>query len=343
MDILSRWQNLSSSKFIPFQASLELTNRCNERCRHCYIDNFSDDPTRTLSLEQWEIVLKKLRKAGTLYLILMGGEAMLNPHFEQILALSSKLGFYTSLITNGLKINTLEVAQRLKNLGLKQVTFSVYSLSSPLHDSLTQVPGSLDRTLSALHWCQEAGLEVGVNSLQNRETIEDFPRLFNYFRQMNIDVRDDITITSKFSGDLAPTKLRVTHQQLIKYYRFKKSLSSGEGQSESNIGPGEYVCNVAKGKCAVTAYGELLGCIEVRDSLGSLVTQEFDELWQSDKATGWREIKNKDLTGAKQDVASKCNHCLGMARNEHADHLKVLDYSLTLHEAHQQVMSEGQS
>lgn len=326
MDLLSKWQNLSSAKHIPFQASLELTNKCNERCLHCYIDEFKDDPNKVLKFEDWSKILTELRSAGTLYIILMGGEAMLNPHFYQIAAQSTKLGFHTSVITNGLLIKSIEDAYKLKEHGIRQVTFSVYSLSSELHDQITQVRGSLDRTLSALHFCLKAGLEVGVNCLLNRETIADYPRLYHYFKELGITVRDDVTITSKFSGDLSPTKLRATNEQLIHYYKFKKSLLSSTNGNDPTEYPTDHVCNVAKGKCAVTAYGDLLGCIEVREALGNLLESDFHTLWNSHVAQKWRRIKNSDLKGYEQ-AQGNCNHCLGMAQNELGDPLEILPYS----------------
>lgn len=337
MDLLSKWQNLSSARFIPLQASLELTNRCNERCQHCYIDDFSDDPSRTLDFDSWKVILHKLKAAGTLYVILMGGEAMLTPLFEEIAKYSSQLGFYTTLITNGLKIKSLEDAKRLKDLGIRQITFSVYSLSSELHDELTQVKGSLDRTLSALHFSREAGLQIGVNSLLTNKTIEDFPRLHSYFSELGIKVREDVTITAKFSGDLSPTKLRARPDQIIDYYRYKKSLQQQTRPEDvdASLFKEEYVCNVAKGKCAVTAYGELLGCIEVRESLGNLVQSSFDELWYSARANKWRHIKNKDLDSLESAGKSNCNHCLGMARNEHGDELAILPFSKEVHHLHE--------
>ncbi len=326
MDILSRWQNLSSSKHIPFQASLELTNKCNERCRHCYIDEFKDDPQRVLTVADWERVLIELRSAGTLYIILMGGEAMLNPHFFEIASMSSRMGFHTSMITNGLLIKSAQDAQKLKDHGVRQVTFSVYSLSSELHDNLTQVRGSLDKALSAIHHCLNQGLDVGVNCLLNKETIADFPRLDQYFRELGIKVRDDVTITSKFSGDKSPTELRATPSQLIEYYKYKRSLQPTQGNTPSPESADDYVCNVAKGKCAVTAYGDLLGCIEVREPIGNLLQSDFHSLWNSHVANKWRNIKNSDLKGFEA-AKGNCNHCLGMANNELSDPLKILPYS----------------
>src|SRR6202022_4039933 len=96
---------------------------------HCYLDNYTDDKKRILTLNQWEHVLSELKKAGVLYVILMGGEAMLNPFFWQISESAAQKGFAVSMITNGLKITTQEVANQIASVGFSHVTVSLYSLN----------------------------------------------------------------------------------------------------------------------------------------------------------------------------------------------------------------------
>src|SRR5438094_2963267 len=72
---------------IPLNVTLELTLRCNIRCTHCY--NFDRDqprraPTRELSMEEIRALMGDLRRAGTLFLSLTGGEAMVHPRFWEI-------------------------------------------------------------------------------------------------------------------------------------------------------------------------------------------------------------------------------------------------------------------
>jgi len=76
----------------------------------------------------------------------------------------------------------------------------------------------------------------------------------------------------------------------------------------------------------VTAYGELLGCVEVRDSMGLLTESSFHELWNGDVAKKWRGIIHKDLK-LKDSELSFCEHCPGMSKNQCGDEKKVTEYS----------------
>lgn len=327
MSILDKFRNASSQKFIPLQASLELTNRCNERCTHCYIEDFSDDEKKVLNLEQWYHILQELRCAGTFYIILMGGEAMLNPLFWPILARSRDLNFHTSMITNGLKIQNSETAERLKSHGLQNATISLYSTDAQIHDSMTKVRGSHAKTLRAIELCREQNISVAINCLLTKQNIEGIFDLEDWALKQDLMLKVDPMITPKLNGNLEPTKYRASMDQLRTYYREKirrwpmgKPKASGETLED-------YACNAGKGKCAVNAYGDLFPCIEIRDSLGNLLEKPFHELWHGEKVQPWRQLRWNQIKDATQEMASFCEHCPGMAKNETGDAKQLTCFS----------------
>ncbi|MCC6137135.1 MAG: radical SAM protein [Bdellovibrionaceae bacterium] len=329
-EILEKIRFESSQQWIPMQASLELTNRCNERCGHCYLPSFKDDSSKILKEEDWYRILSQLREAGTLFLILMGGEAMLNPLFWRILERASDLSFHVSMITNGLKIQSLDVAQRLKELGLINVTISLYSAHPEIHDKMTSVKGSHQKTVRAIELCRQAGLQVTLNCLIGKDNIDSIFDLEDWALREDLMLKFDPMITPKLNGDMAPTEKRASEEQLRRYFVEKikrwpngKPKSSGETQ-------GDYVCNAGKGKCAITYSGDVLPCIEIRDPMGNLLKDDFATLWNGHVVSKWREIKWKDIEGSDQETMSFCDHCMGMAKNETGSHLKMTCYSKML-------------
>lgn len=329
-EILEKIRFKSSQQWIPMQASLELTNRCNERCGHCYLPSFKDDPTKTLREEDWYRILSQLREAGTLFLILMGGEAMLNPYFWRILERASDLNFHVSMITNGLKIQSREVAVRLKELGLVSATISLYSADASIHDKMTSVKGSHAKTLNAIRLCREAGIQVTLNCLLGKENIDSIFELEDWAIQEDLMMKFDPMITPKLNGDMASTEKRASEEQLRRYFAKKiqrwpngRPRSSGESQ-------GDYVCNAGKGKCAITYSGDVLPCIEIREPLGNLLKDDFSVLWNGHVVDKWRGVKWKDIEGADAQMMSFCDHCMGMAKNETGSPLKMTCYSKML-------------
>jgi MoaA/NifB/PqqE/SkfB family radical SAM enzyme len=51
-------------------------------------------------------------------------------------------------------------ARKLRELGVRKIQISIYSADPSIHDAITKVPGSLERSLRAIRLLQAAGLQV---------------------------------------------------------------------------------------------------------------------------------------------------------------------------------------
>ena len=92
--ILGKWlQNR-----VPITGSVELDLRCNLRCLHCYRDG--EWPAGILDTEEMKDVLDQIADAGTLWLLLTGGEIFLRPDFFEIYEHAMKKGFLLNLFTD---------------------------------------------------------------------------------------------------------------------------------------------------------------------------------------------------------------------------------------------------
>ncbi|MEM7646556.1 MAG: radical SAM protein [Pseudomonadota bacterium] len=340
-EIIEKFRERATLEARPLQASLELTYRCNERCTHCYLEDFKDDPKKILSRDDWFRVLEQLRIGGSLYLILMGGEPLLSPHFFAIAERATDLGFHVSMISNGLKIKNFEYAKRIKDAGVKMITFSLYSLDSQIHDTMTQVRGSHERIMKAIDFCEKAGLSVAINSLVAEANARGLFDLFDWTMKRGFEVKIDPNITPKLDGDLTPTKYRASRDTLLWFYR-ERTRRWHKSRPVPNIETdNSYICNAAKGKCAVTPYGELLPCIEIREPFGSLVTADFKDIWFGASAAKWREPRVKEIKENHDPTEySFCEHCPGQAKNEHGDAFKLTPYSKVIAQVKKQVHHE---
>lgn len=339
--MLDKWRSVSTQKMIPLQASIELTNRCNERCKHCYIEDFSDDKDRLLDVEGWNKVLYELRLAGTLYLILLGGEPLLSPHFWSVAKTGSDLGFHVSMISNGLKISSIEIAEKIKNAGIRNITFSLYSLNFKIHDLMTQVPGSWNKLMNAIQYCKQVGLNVSANCLLTKENIDGFFDLEDWCIKQSIELKADPIVTSKLNGNISPTYLRATEEQLISYFRKFYSKWPKAIPTKSKGSLDDFACNAAKGKCAVTSYGDLLPCIEVREPLGNLISHSFQEIWNRKHLDHIRYMNVGEIAGVPNGVSKNdCEHCPGMSKNEGLNANCVVSFSSKVSQIKWKVVNE---
>ena len=84
----------------PVSGTFELTQRCNFGCEMCYVHDCKQK-TDPLSAEDWLSLAQQAKDAGTVFLLLTGGEPLLRDDFEYIYRSLAKMGFLISINTNG--------------------------------------------------------------------------------------------------------------------------------------------------------------------------------------------------------------------------------------------------
>jgi Fe-coproporphyrin III synthase len=84
----------------PFIAEVDITDKCNLRCRHCYHFQEKGDAAgiEEFSVEKWSERFGQLRKKGIRMIMLMGGEPMLRP---DVVKLADEMFPLVEMITNG--------------------------------------------------------------------------------------------------------------------------------------------------------------------------------------------------------------------------------------------------
>ena len=140
-----------------------LSDNCNMRCRHCWIEpRFTDgkpDPGRVVDVDA---LLGAVREAKTLGLTsakLTGGEPMLHPRFLEVVDLLTTEELSLHMETNG-TLMTAEAARHLKdNSRLAFVSISLDGADARTHDAFRGVEGAYGRALRGLSYLVEAGFK----------------------------------------------------------------------------------------------------------------------------------------------------------------------------------------
>ena len=78
---------------------IELTNRCNLSCGHCFDERHA--ATGDLSLEILEKVLREGKSCGIEQVSFTGGEPTIHRRFEEIIDRVSQAGYPFSFVSNG--------------------------------------------------------------------------------------------------------------------------------------------------------------------------------------------------------------------------------------------------
>ncbi len=124
---------------------VELTERCNNACMHCYINLPARDRTaarRELTAGEWGEILRQAAELGALSVRFTGGEPLLRPDFAEIYLSARRLGLKVMLFTNG-RLITPELADLFARVPpLMKVELSVYGMRPESYDAVARAPGA---------------------------------------------------------------------------------------------------------------------------------------------------------------------------------------------------------
>lgn len=153
---------------LPLEAALDLTYRCNNDCRHCWLQLPAASPRRSEELTTDEIrrIADESRALGCRRWALSGGEPMLRPDFAEIFAFLTDRSAGYSLNTNGTLI-TPAIARLMVRKGRKMV--ALYGATADVHDHVTRAPGSYEATLRGMAYLREAGAGFIVQIVPMRD------------------------------------------------------------------------------------------------------------------------------------------------------------------------------
>ena len=141
----------------PVQAQIIPMRRCNLACAYC---NEYDDFSKPVPKEAMFARLDHLAKLGTTIIVISGGEPLMHPGLDDIIARIRQHGMIAGMITNGYLL-TAERVQRLNRAGLEHLQISIDNL---MPDEVSKKSLKvLDRKLQVL--AEHAEFHVNINSV----------------------------------------------------------------------------------------------------------------------------------------------------------------------------------
>lgn len=192
----------------PFQSLIELTNRCNLNCKHCYID----DKTGQMSIKDAKKVLLELRRANVLVVTFTGGELFLYPFWEDVLNYSKKLGFLTSIVSNLTLLEKKEL-KKIDDLNLFSIKTSIYGSYSTTHDFITESRETFERTIQNIFYLSQRN-NICVNFVVTKYNVKEVSKIKNILPK-NVEIEFNYKIYPTRSGNNKPLDLLIDDRDFI--------------------------------------------------------------------------------------------------------------------------------
>jgi AdoMet-dependent heme synthase len=336
---------------LPWSVHVDLTYRCNERCIHCYLDHEDHGEMKTAEIKN---VLEQLARSGTLFLTLSGGEIFLRADLFELLEFARSLHFDISLKTNALLIDA-ERAKKLRDLSVRKIQISIYSAEPEVHDAITKVRGSLERTLNAIRFLQAEGLNVKIACPLMKQNLTAYRNVQALAAELGVPYVLDMTITPKMDGDMSLLQLRSSTKELLPILQDPSlnpktcspdSTQAAAAPTGSATSSGiesrafeDIPCSAGHNSCYISPYGDVFPCVQMPVATGNLRQQKFEDIWfRSAEMNRVRAVRESQLpVCSKCSIRQYCERCPGLAQMEGGDLLGAYERACDLAEVNARI------
>lgn len=161
----------------PLSGGIEVTQRCNLRCLHCYCRREPGDASaraEEMSFATIRHIVDQAAEMGTFSLLLTGGEPLLRPDLLDIYDYIKSKGILPILFTNGTLV-TPRIAEHLAKHPPLLIEVSLYGRTAATYESITGIAGSHARCIQGIHELVDRGMTVFLKTpamVQNRHELD---------------------------------------------------------------------------------------------------------------------------------------------------------------------------
>lgn len=303
---------------------IEIASACNERCVHCYIPHKYKD--KVIDSDLFYRILDEGREMNIIHVTLSGGEPLLHRDFVGFLARCRELDLSVNVLSN-LTLLTDEIVLEMKKNPLLSVQTSLYSMDSLVHDSITKLSGSFEKTKRGLMQLYSAGIPVQISCPVMRQNKDSFLDVIRWGREHHIAVAVEPMIFATYdrSGSNLANRLSLEEigeavdKQLPEGYADMMRKVAKEKEMLTGDNP---ICSICRYSFCVSVEGDVFPCAGWQTNIiGNLNRQTIREIWEnSDKIQGLRQIKRDQFPKCVTcEDSGYCTVCMMCNANENPD------------------------
>jgi radical SAM protein with 4Fe4S-binding SPASM domain len=211
-------------------------------------------------------------------------------------------------------------AARIRDIGVESIQISIYSHRPEVHDAITLVPGSLQRSLAAARFLKSQGLRVIFANVLMVQNLQDYQGVRALAEELGVECTLDPTITPMMDGDRSVLSLGIKQEALRQVFR-DQALVGDVDEFCTIAAPADenslsaLPCSAGHTACYVSPYGDVFPCVQFPLPTGNVRKDRFLDIWRhSERMKEVRSIRLKDLTTCTScSHVGSCTRCPGLA------------------------------
>lgn len=172
----------SKEHMLPQHFVMELTTRCNLKCKHCYRYSSPDIEDEEIPYEKAMSVLEEMYHLGGRFIEITGGEPFLHSRIKDILTYAGEKYNFVGLLTNGtlVKNDMIDYLEKYKDKIIWNI--SLDSCNEEFHDEFRGKKGAFKKTSNTIKKLSERGFTVRTAISISEGNIKDFEDTVEYIR-----------------------------------------------------------------------------------------------------------------------------------------------------------------
>lgn len=309
----------------------ELSSRCNERCIHCYIPNEKKNTGFDMPTTKVKSILDEFAAMGGIHVTLSGGEAFLHKDIIEIAEYCREKDLKITILSNLISLKDEQI-ERLKKVNLSLIQVSLYSMDPEIHDFITTVKGSFEKSKAAIEKLVAADIPVQISCPIMKANRKGYDKVLDYAKSLKIKAQTDYIMMARADLDTDNLANRLSIEETEELLRdliehdvnYKENTLEQlpvSDQIKFNLERfmKQPVCGVGYDNCCITANGDVYPCAGWQDYvLGNVYKQSLQEIWeQSERVKELRKITQASFPQCLEcEARDYCARCLVRNYNE---------------------------
>lgn len=303
---------------------IEIANECNERCVHCYIPH--EYKTKSIDPALFYRTVEDGRDMNIINVTLSGGEPLLHKDIIGFLKRCRELDLSVNVLTN-LTLLTDTIIEEMKKNSLLCVQTSIYSMDASIHDSITKVKGSFEKTKINLLKLKGAGIPLQISCPVMKQNKDTFKDVIAFGEENGISVAVDYVIFASYDHSNYNLVNRLSLEEVSQ--AFDKQATDeyvdyihSQAEEKNALSAQDPICSICRYYICISADGTVFPCIGWQANvIGDLNKQSMRDIWEtSGDIKKLRQIKRQEFPKC---VSCKdrgyCNVCMMSNSNENSD------------------------
>lgn len=303
---------------------IELTSKCNERCVHCYIPH--ENKTTIIDCDLMYNVLDQCKQMGVLTVIFSGGEPMLHPHFCDFLKYAKDLDFNVVVLSN-LTLLTDEIIKALMYRHASCVNVSLYSMNMEVHDAITTIAGSFEKTKANIEKLIENNVPIQINCPIMKQNKDTFHTVVQWGQSHKCSVITDYLIMARSNRSTDNLKNRLTKDDLEVVIKklldtdvvFQSNVKSNFTEHNAPLSSDDKVCGVGMSTLCMVTNGDVFPCAGWQKYIcGNIKQSSLKSIWNDSPQVNYlRRLRQSDFPKCVNcEDSNFCLMCMSRNSNE---------------------------